>query len=330
MTAKKKQMLLTGLLVLLALTALSAVLLRGTGVGALDALRAVPPRSLALLAALEAGYQLLDALACRTVVRTRAPGFGLRQAWEVVHLNIFGDIASCGAASAPMQSYALHRCGLPVGAGLGLMTLRYVFHKLSVMLYASALLAAQWPWLKESGSAATRYLALAYLVSAAISVGLALLCTWGRLQRLALRLAARLPDTGKWAGRKGKLCAQLDALYAESRRMLRNKACCARLLALNTVKLSLLCAMPWVCMRALGLPCPGFAQMQLLSSLMLLLTGVLPNVAGVGPTEFAFLLLFAPYAGQSGAALALVLYRAFTYYLPFLVSIGPFCQMGRW
>ena len=31
-------MLLTGLLVLLALTALSAVLLRGTGVGALDAL----------------------------------------------------------------------------------------------------------------------------------------------------------------------------------------------------------------------------------------------------------------------------------------------------
>ena len=63
---------------------------------------------------------------------------------------------------------------------------------------------------------------------------------------------------------------------------------------------------------------------------MLLLTGALPNVAGVGPTEFAFLLLFAPYAGQSGAALALVLYRAFTYYLPFLVSIGPFCRMGRW
>src|SRR5699024_12062540 len=63
-------------------------------------------------------------ISCRTVVRTRAPGFGLRQAWEVVHLNIFGDIASCGAASAPMQSYALYRCGLPVGAGLGLMTLR--------------------------------------------------------------------------------------------------------------------------------------------------------------------------------------------------------------
>lgn len=119
-------------------------------------------------------------------------------------------------------------------------------------------------------------------------------------------------------------------LYAESRRLLRNKACCARLLALNAVKLSLLCAMPWVCMQALGLACPGFAQMQLLSSLMLLLTGVLPNVAGVGPTEFAFLLLFAPYAGQSGEALALVLYRAFTYYLPFLVSIGPFCRMGRW
>ena len=37
----------------------------------------------------------------------------------------------------------------------------------------------------------------------------------------------------------------------------------------------------------------NFAQAQLLASLMLLITNALPNVAGVGPMEFAFLLLFA-------------------------------------
>ena len=35
----------------------------------------------------------------------------------------------------------LHRCGLPVGPGVGLMTLEYVFHKSAVLLYATVMLS---------------------------------------------------------------------------------------------------------------------------------------------------------------------------------------------
>ena len=70
----------------------------------------------------------------------------------------------------------------------------------------------------------------------------------------------------------------------------------------------------------------SFAEVQLLSSLMLLITSALPNVAGVGPMEFAFLLLFSPWAGTAAASSALVLYRVAMYFFPFLLSVITFLR----
>ena len=69
---------------------------------------------------------------------------------------------------------------------------------------------------------------------------------------------------------------------------------------------------------------PGGNDAQMLASLMLLITSALPNVAGVGPMEFAFLLLFAPWADTAIASSALVLYRVATYFFPFLLSVIVF------
>lgn len=59
---------------------------------------------------------------------------------------------------------------------------------------------------------------------------------------------------------------------------------------------------------------------------VLLITSALPNVAGVGPMEFAFLLLFAPWADTAIASSALVLYRVATYFFPFLLSVIVFLR----
>ena len=71
---------------------------------------------------------------------------------------------------------------------------------------------------------------------------------------------------------------------------------------------------------------PGGNDAQMLASLMLLITSALPNVAGVGPMEFAFLLLFVPWADTAIASSALVLYRVATYFFPFLLSVIVFLR----
>ena len=86
---------------------------------------------------------------------------------------------------------------------------------------------------------------------------------------------------------------------------------------------------PFWCIRILGLPEIGFWEAQALASIMVLIAGVLPNVAGMGPTELAFMQLFSACIGRVEATAALILYRVVTYFFPFLISIIVFFHIEK-
>ena len=90
------------------------------------------------------------------------------------------------------------------------MTLQYVFHKTSVLLYATVLLLAGRPWIAANSDGVLRYLPGAYAVVAGVIVGLIALCALPVVQRLARWLLHFLPDTGRWAERRESWLKQLD------------------------------------------------------------------------------------------------------------------------
>ena len=61
----------------------------------------------------------------------------------------------------------------------------------------------------------------------------------------------------------------------------------------------------------------SFWQVQLLSSLMLFLSNALPNVAGMGSIETAFLLVFGSFMTRGEAMSTLMLFRIASYYFVF-------------
>ena len=146
----------------------------------------------------------------------------------------------------PLQTWYLHRRGLDVGPGVGLMTLQYVFHKTSVLLYATVLLLAGRPWIAANSDGVLRYLPGAYAVVAGVIVGLIALCALPVVQRLARWLLHFLPDTGRWAERRESWLKQLDTLSTESRHLLADKPRCAAILGVHLVKLFLLFCLPWM------------------------------------------------------------------------------------
>ena len=97
-------------------------------------------------------YPVLEGLVSYVIVRSRLPRFTLRQALESAFMGSFGNVICLGAGSMPMQSYYLYRSGLPLGPGVGLMTLQYVFHKTTVLLYATVMLLFQRRWLAANTS----------------------------------------------------------------------------------------------------------------------------------------------------------------------------------
>ena len=147
-------------------------------------------------------YPLLEGVSNWLIVRSRLSHFPLRQGIDNAWMGTFGNVVGLGAGSMPFQTWYLHRRGLDVGPGVGLMTLQYVFHKTAVLLYATVLLLAGRPWMAAHSDGVLRYLPGAYAVVAGVIVGLIALCALPVVQRLARWLLHFLPDTGRWAERR--------------------------------------------------------------------------------------------------------------------------------
>lgn len=263
-------------------------------------------------------YPVLEGVISWVIVRSRLPHFTLRQGLESAFMGTFGNVICLGAGAMPMQSYYLYRCGLPLGPGVGLMTLQYVFHKTTVLLYATVMLLLQHQWLAANTSGVLNYLSLAYLVVAAIIVALVLVCVSPLIQRLARWALGYLPKTEKWQTRREKWLEQLDTLGTESRHLVTDKTRCLKIFSLHTLKLFLMFTLPYLCIRFMNLSCGlDFWQVQLLTSLMLFLSNALPNVAGMGSIETAFLLVFGSFMTSGEAMSTLMLFRIASYYFVF-------------
>ena len=276
-------------------------------------------------------YPLLEGVICWIILRCRLPGFRLRQGIDTAFVGTFGNVVCLGAGAAPMQSYFLYRLGLPVGPAVGLMTLQYVFHKTTVLLYATVMLLLQSRWLAANTSGVMSYLPAAYLVVALVIVALVLLCVSPLVQRLARWALGYLPKTEVWQARREKWLEQLDNLGTESRLLLADKGRCLSIFALQVLKLFLMFTLPWFCIRFMNLPCGlSFWQVQLLTSLMLFLSNAIPNVAGMGSIETAFLLVFGSFMTQGQAMSTLMLFRIASYYFVFAASaVGTFAAQRK-
>ena len=255
-----------------------------------------------VLAVLAVGlsYPLLEGCVAWVIVRSRLPQFKLWQGLDVGWCGTFGNVVTLGAGAVPVQLYYLHKAGLPLGPGAGLMTLEYVFHKSTVLLYATVMLLLQHRWLAANTTGVMRYLPMAYAVVAVIIVALVLLCVSPLVQNLARWLLGFLPKTEKWQQRRADWLEQLEVLGTESRRL------------------------PYLCIRFMGLSPLGFWQVQLLTSLMLFVSNALPNVAGMGSIETAFLLVFGSFLEQGEVMSVLMLYRIASYYVVFAASAVGF------
>lgn len=292
-------------------------------------IQAVSIRELLLLLGMGLAYQMLESAVCFAMIRRRLPTFSYRQAVEVTSLGVFGNVSTLSVGSVPMQSYYLHHCGMMTGCGIGTMMLEYIFHKSSVLIYTTVMLLFQGRWLSETGRGFSRYIPLGYGICALIIAALVLLCAWEKVQWFASWVIDHLPNTEKWEGRKRLWKDNLSSLHTESPKLLHDHWCLLKVLLFNGLKLFCLYTIPFLCMEILGISGPSFWHVQLLTALMHLISNALPNVAGVGPVEFAFVLIFSHYMEYAQASSALILFRVATFFFPFILSILVFLRVQR-
>ncbi|MGN0706393.1 MAG: YbhN family protein [Faecalibacterium sp.] len=317
------------LLVLLVLTGIMVFIFRENWAEIRTALSLLRLPQILLILLIGLTFPLFEAAGCWVIIRGRVPEFRYWQALDTTWINTFCNVVTFGAGTLPTQAYYLYRCGIPVGQGIGSVTLEYAMHKVTVLLYATILLLTQREWLSANATGLLRYLPMAYAMVAVIVLALVLVCVSPLVQDLLRKLMQYLPQTPKWQKRRDDWSEQLDVLSAESRHLLSQKSRCAKVFALHTIKLFLLYCVPYLAIRFMHLSSLTFWQVQLLSALTFFISNSLPNVAGMGSAEAAFLLVFGSFMGQAEVMSALMVYRLANYYFPVAVSAVGFWFMKK-
>ena len=119
--------------------------------------------------------------------------------------------------------------------------------------------------------------------------------------------------------------SELRVALEESRHLLAEKNRCLKIFAVHLCKLFLMYTIPYFCLRFMGLSTAlDFGQVQLLTALTLFLSNALPNVAGMGSIETAFLLVFGSFLTRGETMSILMLFRIATYYVVVAVSAAGF------
>lgn len=317
---KKKKSILIGMVTFLILTGCIILFLRNMDENVFQILGETGLSMLVTLAAFSFSLFLMDSMVYHAAFSDLAEGFSLRHGLALTGMRVFGRTALIGGGTMPLQSYYLYKKGVAPGRSIGIVTVLYIIQKTAIVLYASVLLCFRGKWVMETVPGARGFLIFSYLMCLiAISV-LLLLCTSGRVCHAVQSLIGKLPESGKWPGRKEKWNRQIGALYEETHALLSTKRKFAGILMLNAVRLFLYDCIPFAVAESLGLTGLSLMQAQTLNALMMLFSNALPNIAGMGSVEFSFLLVFSEVLGPYASA-ALIYYRCATYYFPFLLSI---------
>lgn len=275
-------------------------------------------------------YIVLDGMVFCYMIRRNHEPCSVLQAIRLSYMVVFFNVTTFAAGTKPAQIYYLYRQNHTApGKGFGMLTMEYVSHKLTIVLYAMVMLCFYGSSILDQLGDSWIYLPAGFGISFVILIFLVTFCVTERFVPWLSRLSGRIKKE-KWKAKAEKVLLQLEEFSKVGRVFAKDKRGWMELIVLNGLKMTCLYLIPMTAAYAVTkerLPlsvggCIAYA------SVMQLLIGVIPTSGGTGSTELVFMLLFGRMLGKAACGAAMILYRMATYYVPFLVSI-PLMATGR-
>lgn len=275
-------------------------------------------------------YILLDGWVLHYIIVKNHERCTLCQAVRLAYMVVFFNVTTFAAGTKPAQIYDLYQeSQIKPGKSFGILTMEYVSHKLTIVLYAAVMLCFFYTVLFQIPGLEKNYLLAGFGISFAVLTFLTMFCINQKFAPWLLACSEHIKkESIKEKVRAG--LAQMEEFSKVGRVVIKDKKEWIGLIFRNAVKMTCLYILPAVAIFAVAgkmLPLSLFECLAF-SSIMQLLIGVIPSSGGMGSTELLFLMLFGSMTGKSVCGAAMILYRIATYYLPFLISI-PLLFLGK-
>jgi hypothetical protein len=296
---------------------------------AIDYLMDSPPGTVILCLLLANLYFVAEgAIICRMTVTESTP-LSLWNGICCTYMCAFYRLATLGSGNGIAQIYYYSTKGIDASRGTGMAITQYTFQKITIGVFGTVsfillFLTGDKDILKYSG-----YMLAGVIVISFICIVLFLIAVSKKISDFVMRLGYKLfkPAT-KLHAKLGDAQNAIDNLQNQGRILWKNKSLFLHVGLLNIIKLACWYAIPGVffyhdyniniffCLALM-------AVVNMLGCVML-------APSGVGTLDFVFAIFFGAIIQDDNAvAAAIVIYRFFTWVIPFIIGLIPALLLKR-
>lgn len=290
-------------------------------------LKATSPYVILGICVMSVIYHVLEGMITATLAREYNPAFTNRMGLGNAFFCSFYRLATLGSGAGVAAVLYLGEHGVEHSKGLGLYTLQYAFHRISIVLFSFLFFIFNWKFMYGKFESYMWLIFVGYGVTFVITLFLILFCCSTRFHKILFCLLEKIDQmfNRRFEVKIASLRGHCQMMEDASRHLLRKKSMVIGIILLTMIRSSFWYAIPYLIF--MGHSDISLMETLAVTSLTVMLAAVVPTPGGIGSTEFVFTMLFAGIVGSGLAGSASLLYRFGTFVFPFVV--GAFIVLGR-
>ena len=231
----------------------------------------------------------------------------------------FYRLITLGSGSGFAEIYYYNSNGVAVSKGTGMTLVQYTFQKIAIGIFGILsfiflYFSGQKGIVKYSG-----YMLLGISVITVVVVVLVAIAVSKKLADIVIRLAEKFLKEGtKFHSKLDSIRNNVINFNSEGRRIWSHKGQFAFIVLLNFLKFICWYSIPGILLAqqfSVSIP-----QCIALMAVTNMISCVMLTPSGIGALEFVFCLLFSTIVTEEAAAASLILYRFYTWILPFVIG----------
>ena len=306
--------------------------------GAVSALKSVAPKWIILCIVAYLLFVMMEALAVTLYLRRQGYNIHLPYVFYVSILGQYYCNVTPGATGGqPMQIYYRCKRKIPIGIGTSALTVRYFAFQFMLMVAGTVLWIAYRDFIAEQVGGSMWILVTGYVYNL-FSVSLVLLMAVSkRIVRFCIKLFIRI-------GAKLRICKDpeaalvkwedvLDTFHTSVMMMRKHPLELLTQLLFGLLQLLALMAVTYFVYKGFGMTAFNYGQITALGVMLYISAAYTPLPGASGAQEGLFALFFSGAYPAGIRAMALLLWRFFTYYISLIlgaiVSVGGSIRSNR-
>ena len=232
----------------------------------------------------------------------------------------FYRVSTLGSGTIVASTLFMKHCGIQPSKALGLYSIDYAIHKMTICVMAVALFLANREYMLGVFGKYSSYVVLGVIATILITMAIVLFACWPPFHRF-LRWLLEKADAlfkGRFAKQIDSLSGQTAMMEDATRVVLKKPWLIVVVMLLDICKFACWFAIPYIV-------CHNLCDMNIVTSIgitamSVMLAAVIPMPGGIGSSELVMTAIYSGLVGSAAAGAMALLYRFATFMFPFIIG----------